>query len=83
MSSGNPSPRVPRAVQTPAVEGSSLAFCARGLGRRAVCVKRGRATRRLRLTRAPGRIPGGYGVLPTASPALHAGETDEKIKSLL
>lgn len=70
-------------MQTPAGEGSSLAFYTRGLGRRALCVKRGRATRRLRLARAPGRIPGGYGVLPTASPTLHAGENDEKIKSLL
>lgn len=81
MSSGNPAPRVSATVQSPA--GSSLAFYARGLGCRAVRVKQGRATRRLRLTRAPGRIPGGYGVLPTASPALHAGENDEKIKSLL
>lgn len=83
MSSGNPAPRVSLAVQTPAAEGSSLAFCTRGLGRRAVCVKRGRATPRLGLARAPGRIPGAYGVLPTSSPAFHAGETDEKIKSLL
>lgn len=83
MSSGNPAPRVSQAVQTLAAKSSSLAFCARGLGRCALCVKRGRATRRLQLARAPGRILGGYGVLPTASPALHAGETDEKIKSLL
>lgn len=71
-------------MQTPAWEGSSLAFYTRGLGRRALCVKRGRATRRLlRLARAPGRIPGSYRVLPMASPALHARENDEKIKSLL
>ncbi|XP_011828480.1 PREDICTED: sonic hedgehog protein [Mandrillus leucophaeus] len=61
----------------------SLAFCAHGRGRGAQRVKPGRATRRLGLASARGRIPGGYGGPPTASPALHAGETDEKIKSPL
>lgn len=79
MSSGNPAPRV---SQTPGSVGRSLAFRAREPGRRAVRVKQGRATRRLWLASAPGRIPGGYGGPPMASPALHDGETDEKIKNL-
>lgn len=51
--------------------------------RGALRVKQGRATRRLQLACAPGRIPGGYRGPPTARPSLHAGETDEKIKTPL
>lgn len=52
-------------------------------GRGALRVKQGRATGRLGLACAPGRIPGGAGGPPTARPALHAAETDEKIKNPL
>lgn len=84
VSSGNPAPGFrPGRADPRGAESRSLAFCAQGPGRGALRVKQGRATRRLGLACAPGRIPGGDGGPPTARPALHAAETDEKIKNPL
>lgn len=80
MSSGNPAPDL--AKEAASAE-PLIGIPRTGPGRGAVRVKLGRATRRLGLACSPGRIPGGDGGPPTARPALHAGETDEKIKNPL
>lgn len=84
VSSGNPAAGFrPGRADPQGAESRSLAFGAHGPGRGALRVKQGCATRRLRLACAPGRIPGGDSGPPTARPALHAAETDEKIKNPL
>lgn len=84
VSSGNPAAGLGAGRAGPRGAGSrSLAFGAHRPGRGARRVKQGRATGRLGLACAPGRIPGGDGGPPTAKPALHAAETDEKIKNPL
>lgn len=82
MSSGNPAPGPGWGADPGRARSCSLAFRAHGPGCSALRVKQGRATRRLGLACAQGRIPGGYAGLQGPGPHFMPEKPMRRLKTL-